>query len=89
MLDRFRGVHTRYIHISLFLFPRFYFPTGSERASEEGGGPRLLFFIGPRIWRSRLYEIEIRTDGARSPVFIAPVIESNDFSEKSERECLT
>lgn len=48
------------VHISLFLFPRFYFP-------REGGGARLLFFIGPRIWRARLYEIEIRTDFIADP----------------------
>lgn len=79
-----------YIH-GIYIFHYSYFPDFifQRGASGEGGGPRLLFFIGPRIWRSRLYEIEIRTDGARSPVFIAPVIESNDFSEKSERECLT
>lgn len=48
-----------------YIFHYSYFPDFIFLG--RGGGPRLLFFIGPRIWRARLYEIEIRTDFIADP----------------------
>lgn len=63
---------------------------------------QILFSNGERAGRGEgqgCYSLSVRAFGAlvsmklkfgrMARVFIAPVIESNDFSEKSERECLT